>query len=264
MLDLDRNSRSLLDAQSPIDSIGDSIGEKQGGKAMMAALSRWMILVHLVCLAVSCYAQDERHGRFIGEDGNKSRTGLKRDSGMVQIQNFKIDRYEYPNIVGEYPLYNVSWYEAQAKCKSKGKRLCSEAEWERACTGMNNHVYPYGNSFDEDKCNTPHQVDGNWGRDRGIAKIGKWKECVSDYGVYDMSGNVWEWVDGVYSSREGWRVVKGGSWFQNVNFATCSARYVRYLTPDYRLDLIGFRCCQSPIEPIGDQSVAVETDGDQN
>ena len=166
------------------------------------------------------------------------------DAGMVRVGDVDIDRYEYPNRIGAYPEVNVTWYEAQARCTSAGKRLCTEREWEHACRGSENHTYPYGNTFDPDKCNTGYRKDDVWRHDRGIARIGDWGECVSGYGAYDMSGNVWEWVDGWYSSNQGWRVVRGGSWFQSVNLAGCDARYGQYLTPEYRLDLIGFRCCR--------------------
>ena len=169
------------------------------------------------------------------------------DTGMVRIGDFEIDRYEYPNRVGAYPEVNITWYEAQAKCASISKRLCTEREWERACKGPENHLYPYGNDFDGNKCNTGYREDDVWRHDRETARIGHWSECVSGYGVYDMSGNVWEWVDDRYSSKRRWRVVRGGSWFQSINLARCDARYGYHLEPDYRLDLIGFRCCRDAV-----------------
>jgi len=59
-----------------------------------------------------------------------------------------------------------------------------------------------------------------------------------------MVGNVWEWTDGFYDREQRWRVVRGGSWFNNLNFARADGRYGPGLAPDYRLDLIGFRCCR--------------------
>ena len=65
-----------------------------------------------------------------------------------------------------------------------------------------------------------------------------------------MLGNVWEWTADRYVPNQDWQVVRGGSWFHNVNLARVDARYGRFLDPDYRLDLIGFRCCRSasPLE----------------
>ncbi len=61
--------------------------------------------------------------------------------------------------------------------------------------------------------------------------------------MYDMVGNAWEWVADSSATPPGRRTVRGGSWFHNVNLARVDSRYSRHLTPDYRLDLIGFRCC---------------------
>ena len=60
-----------------------------------------------------------------------------------------------------------------------------------------------------------------------------------------MIGNVWEWTDGWYDASHSWRVIRGGSWFNSVNFARIDGRYGRNLTADFSLDLVGFRCCRS-------------------
>ena len=64
-----------------------------------------------------------------------------------------------------------------------------------------------------------------------------------------MIGNAWEWTASWYSHTDRWRVVRGGSFFHNVNLARADTRYGRFLDPDYRLDLVGFRCCRSAVPP---------------
>jgi len=167
------------------------------------------------------------------------------DAGMVSIGTFDIDRYEFPNQLGVIPRVNVSWREAEALCAARGKRLCTESEWQRAAAGSTGVRFGYGSEFDETRCNTPYRIHGKWHRDRGIAPSGAFTGCCGDFGVYDMIGNVWEWVADTTAARPGWRIVRGGSWFNSVNLATVDSRYSRFLTPDYRLDLIGFRCCRT-------------------
>ena len=172
--------------------------------------------------------------------------GPPTTAGTVRVDDFWIDRYEYPNVKGEMPRVDVTWLEASNLCAARGLRLCTEQEWERACRGPENFVYGYGPDFEPERCNTPFRgVDGNWVRDRGTAPSGTHADCGNDYGVRDMIGNVWEWTDGWYDAESGWRVVRGGSWFHNVNLARADARYGLHLVEGYSLDLIGFRCCRS-------------------
>ncbi len=167
-------------------------------------------------------------------------------AGMVRVGDFWIDRYEYPNVEGEQPRVEVTWREALDLCAARGLRLCTEREWERACRGPGHFVYGYGPTFEPERCNTPFLgADGTWVRDRGSAPSGAYDNCGNGFGVRDMIGNVWEWTDGWYDPERGWRVVRGGSWFHNVNFARADARYGLHLDESYSLDLIGFRCCRS-------------------
>ena len=163
----------------------------------------------------------------------------------IRIGDFYIDRYEYPNRLGSLPRVSVSWATAGSLCRERGKRLCTEAEWERAARGSQDYLYGYGPDFEPRRCNTPFRgQDGTWRRS-GTSASGTYPRCASDYGVVDMIGNVWEWTDGWYDESEGWRIVRGGSWFNSVNLARTDTRYGRHLTEGYALDLIGFRCCRS-------------------
>lgn len=163
----------------------------------------------------------------------------------VPVETFFIDLYEYPNRLGQLPRVDVTFDEASRLCTERGKRLCTEREWERACRGPDHLSYGYGPTFVAGRCNTPvPDGEGNWRRDTGTQPAGTYPACGWPSGPRDMLGNVWEWTDGWYDEDHGWRVVRGGSWFHNLNFARADGRFGPGLTGEYRLDLIGFRCCR--------------------
>lgn len=160
----------------------------------------------------------------------------ERALGAVEVPAFCVDEYKYPNQTGAPPLVNVSWPTAKSLCEAKGKRLCSEQEWEKACKGPQSTRFPYGNTFDASACNTE---DGA-GEDREIAAAGKLSRCRSGYGVADLSGNVAEWTSTVYAGNVD-RTQKGGSFDRPDYAARCSAR--RNGAPSSKSAEVGFRCC---------------------
>jgi formylglycine-generating enzyme len=143
----------------------------------------------------------------------------------TQSMSYCMDRFEYPNQKGVYPIIMVSWYEARNSCKAQGKRLCSEDEWTFACEGEEAMPYPTGYARDANQC----VIDEHWDmpngdallpRDTGHARAelerlfrgqasGGSRSCKSPFGVYDMTGNVDEWT---HSSIPGERpsILKGG------------------------------------------------------
>lgn len=197
-------------------------------------------LATVLLAAVAAWPEQSSAPPAAGDD-----TGIAApDAGMVRIRDFAIDRYEFPNRRGVLPRVMVSWHEARALCQARGKRLCAGHEWRLAAGGAENLLYGYGVDFENGRCNTPFFSQGMWRRDRGPVPAGHFQDCCSPYGVHDMIGNVWEWTAGTSALNPDWRIVRGGSWFHNVNMARVDSRYSRFLTPDYRLDLIGFRCCK--------------------
>ncbi len=151
---------------------------------------------------------------------------------------FCIDRYEAPG-KGETPIRNISWSEAKAHCTTKGKRLCSEIEWERACKGPSERRFPYGNTFQPNRCNTRDAK----GRNRSIRRGGSMPRCKSPFGVFDLSGNVAEWTASPFL-RKGWRIIRGGSFNRPDWDVRCASR--GGLPPNSRKSSVGFRCCSSP------------------
>lgn len=145
--------------------------------------------------------------------------------------------------LGVKPATSVSWYQAKAACANTGKRLCSAAEWERACRGPEGIIYPYGDDMNDAACrgffNYPAQRPSN---------TGSLKTCGSAFGVYDLSGNVEEWTATAVERIPGSgilndRAVRGGSFKSNVNALACVGVEFHEAPGSTDTDR-GFRCCQ--------------------
>lgn len=149
----------------------------------------------------------------------------------VDVAGFCIDLFEYPNKRGTPPTAAVSWADAKRLCEGQGKRLCSEAEWEKACKGPGGARWPYGGAFDANTCNT----EDDSGDPRALAPSGRFSKCRSGYGVADLAGNVAEWTEE--------KVVKGGSYASSDYAVRCSARKQGGSSKNTE---VGFRCCATP------------------
>jgi hypothetical protein len=109
-----------------------------------------------------------------------------------------VDKYEFPNRAGVVPEGNLSYQDALKLCKGQGKRLCRAEEWQWACSGMEGYTFPYGWQFDKMKCNAQGA--------RQLASSGSHRQCVGKFGLADMTGNIFEWVEG----RDGEPMLMGG------------------------------------------------------
>ncbi|RMD96911.1 MAG: hypothetical protein D6812_16190 [Deltaproteobacteria bacterium] len=155
---------------------------------------------------------------------------------------FCIDRYEFPNKVGNIPRTEVTWQEAMRVCNILGRRLCTEEEWERACKGPAGTRFPYGNTWDPQRCNT----EDARGLERTVEAIGSRPACRSGYGVFDMSGNVKEWTSSSWPGHPGEKVVRGGSSLQPDWAVRCASRENYF--PYEQSKALGFRCCKDSNE----------------
>ena len=152
-----------------------------------------------------------------------------------------------------HPVALVSWYGAKAYCEWRGARLPTEAEWEKAAKGPNGKFYPWGNAEAID-CSY-----ANYNRCINTTTIvGVYDKGKSFYGVYDMAGNVREWVNSIYQpypyttidGREntnttiGYRVNRGGSWASA--FDSMRSSYRGYNSMNHVDNGLGFRCARNP------------------
>jgi formylglycine-generating enzyme required for sulfatase activity len=200
------------------------------------------------------------------ENGNSDEQPVHK----VYLNAFYMDIYETTNALYEkcvqakvckplvssgqadHPVINVTWDQARTFCEWRNARLPTEAEWEKAARGgLEGKLYP-------------------WGGESPDCQRANFRGCVGDtsqagsypangYGLFDMAGNVWEWVADWYGANYyasspsekpagpdsgDSRVVRGGSWYVSANVVRSAVRYA--YAPADRSSNLGFRCSRSP------------------
>ncbi|HYG75768.1 MAG TPA: SUMF1/EgtB/PvdO family nonheme iron enzyme [Planctomycetota bacterium] len=166
-----------------------------------------------------------------------STAASKEAPQRISMKAFCIDKYEFPNQPGEAPMRSLNWAESKELCVNKGKRLCSEYEFEKACRGPSATLFTYGDGFAEGAC---AKADQDYG-------IGQFTNCISGFGVHDMSGGVFEWTSSGPEGNDGERFVRGGmSPDYSATTARCTYRG-RFKATHFSRE-IGFRCCTSTLK----------------
>jgi formylglycine-generating enzyme required for sulfatase activity len=181
---------------------------------------------------------NQHYEKFITAEGYKDNDyWSKQGQAWLRNREYTEPRYWTDDSFNQpdHPVVGVSYYEAEAYAKWAGKRLPADYEWERAARGIDGRAYPWGDEFDQKRCNTAGSTL------KKTTPVSRYPNGVSPVGCYDMAGNVCEWTvhpledDGKIPIR----LTRGGSWHSIRKYARCDFRNIGNRQGG---NYIGFRC----------------------
>ena len=178
---------------------------------------------------------NERFAAFLSARGNdcEGRPCYEASGRPALVR--KGARWEVFGRQHSHPVVNVTWHAAKAACAHDGGFLCKSEHWGKACS-PDGRRFAYGKTFEKARCNVLERGVG------ATLPVRNLEKCAGGLdGLYDMSGNVWEWVDTCIKRR---CLVRGGSFSTYVDFAPCGYQDGYY--PVVREPNVGFRCCRAP------------------
>jgi len=183
--------------------------------------------VHVDAFYINKYpVTNAEYAKFVEATGNPPPSNWEETGGT------------YPPDMANRPVVFVNWFDAQDYAAWAGKRLLTEAEWEKAARGTDGRVYPWGDQFNKVMCNVSEAGIG------GTTPVGKYSPYGdSPYKVCDMAGNVWEWTATDWAPGSSSKVQRGGSFVNRGSYARCAYRYLG--VPEPRTPNVGFRCGMS-------------------
>jgi eukaryotic-like serine/threonine-protein kinase len=175
----------------------------------------------------------------------------QRCSPPKKLNSFTRGDYYTNSGYGDFPVVYVEWSQAKTYCDWAGRRLPTEAEWEKAARGTDGRAYPWGDSI---SCS--HAQYQDCGDD--TVRVGSFPAGASPYGVLDMAGNVWEWVADWYQENYyshspsdnpmgpgsgNYKVMRGGSWYSEDFHVRTASR--RWESTAMSFSSVGIRCAYS-------------------
>jgi len=210
--------------------------------------------------------------QYFSHDIYSTIIGVKRHNDNLMETKERPEMYIPRKGLENLPANNISWFGAYRYCQWRGKRLPAEAEWEKAARGLDERQYPWGKSLPDD---TKARYSQRW-EEKGfdvMVPVDSLPEGASYYGVFNMAGNTWEWVDDwfkrdycLYCDEDNncsaciiegkpcnycpkekpvfghFKVLRGGSWFENPGESVIKSTYRYWMDPSQRFLNTGFRC----------------------
>jgi formylglycine-generating enzyme required for sulfatase activity len=189
--------------------------------------------VYLKGFSIDRYEVTEKnYYEYLVATGKKKYPGYWKEAGREN---------RYPDGYENYPVSDVDWFDARDYCQWAGKRLPTEAEWEKAARGTDGRKWPWGNEFRSGLANT-NENSHDWKKPEGQKRDYGWKSPVgtppgdvSPYGVYGMAGNVREWTASSYGNYPGntlkqikdggiFKILRGGSFLSREQFSRTAVR----------------------------------------